>query len=110
MRILFLLLILAGCARHHQANYTVSPGESFNVDHLSNPSTGYRCTVRTGDAVRLDSSRFVQNSAPEGCTGVGGHETHWFTALHQGLDTVTFVYSRGDGVGVETRRYSVWVR
>ena len=107
---LILVLLLTGCARHHSTNYTVSVGEKFSIEHMSNPSTGYRWTVATNGVCGIDSVLYVQDPAPEGYCGVGGIETHHFTAVHQGIDTLTFVYIRGDGKAAETRCYTVWVR
>lgn len=111
MRILFFVAILAaGCARRHETDYVLSVGDTLSLEHYSNPSTGYRWNVRTQGVLRLDSSRFVQRPAPFGYCGVGGKEWHHFTGMHQGVDTVTFEYSRGDRKDVEVRSYTVWVR
>ncbi len=109
MRILFLLLILVGCTKHHQTNYTLSVGDKLSIEHSSNPTTAYRWSVSTMGVCKLDSVTYVQDPAPEGYCGVGGNETHHFTALHQGIDTLTFVYMTLDGDTAETRKYSVWV-
>ena len=110
MRIfIILVLLLSGCTRHHSTNYIVSVGEKFSIEHRSNPSIGYHWVVDTKGVCDIDSVLYVQDPAPEGYTGVGGTETHHFTGVHKGIDTLTFVYMRGDDEG-ETRRYTVWVR
>lgn len=106
---LILVLLLTGCARHHSTNYTVSVGEKFSIEHRSNPSTGYHWVVDTKGVCDIDSVLYVQDPSPEGYCGVGGVETHHFTAVHKGIDTLTFFYMRGDEA-TETRRYTVWVR
>jgi inhibitor of cysteine peptidase len=107
---LILVLLLTGCARHHSTNYTVSVGEKFSIEHSSNPSTGYHWVVDMNGVCDIDSVLYVQDPAPEGYCGVGGTETHHFTAVYQGIDTLNFVYKRGDGDVAEIRRYTVWVR
>ena len=61
---------------------------------VSNPTTGctWRVEIKDPTVVRLEGSEYIQNEAPAGMVGVGGHETFIFRGLKAGQTTIEFIY------------------
>ncbi|MBQ7638662.1 MAG: protease inhibitor I42 family protein [Clostridia bacterium] len=61
---------------------------------FSNPSTGYTWEVElNGDSVEKTGENFVSDDHA-GMAGAGGTQYYTFTAVHEGVTTVTFRYLR----------------
>ena len=95
----FLIINFSGCGKEDDNstiyNYEVSVDEQFQVDLISNPSTGYSWVWINKQAVSIiDSIGF--NFIPDTpvMAGSGGTEIWTLKAVSRGIDTMKFEYCR----------------
>ncbi len=75
---------------------TLRPGGELRLKLDSNPTTGYFWYLKDMDStlVELVSEDYYSDPAPEGMTGVGGHQLFVLKGLAKGKTTVTLSYER----------------
>lgn len=73
---------------------TVVEESKVEFGFFSNPSTGYTWVIELdGDSVEKTDERFVSRDTP-GMAGAGGTQYYTFTAVKEGVTTITFKYLR----------------
>lgn len=75
---------------------TVSVKEKFTVSLPGNPSTGYlwNYSKNENSILKLTSSTYEQNKAPQGYVGVPGIYYFTFESENKGKEEIKFVYKR----------------
>lgn len=76
-------------------SYVVKENETFKVELLSNPSTGYAWYIaKKGGSTGVDSVGHSYHVAYVGMPSTGGKETFEFKGVSKGISTLTLYYTR----------------
>ena len=116
-----LLLILTGCSSQKKMvvldretnEVTLKKGQSFEIEFLTNASTGYwwQLTNEAEVTVVAPQDKRYESNAPVGMVGASSHLFWKFEAKEKGTQTLKFVYAREDwGQAVRIRNVVVTVK
>ena len=116
-----LLLILTGCSSQKKIvildreinEVTLKKGQSFEIEFLTNASTGYwwQLTNEAEVTVVAPQDKRYESNAPVGMVGASSHLFWKFEAKEKGTQTLKFVYAREDwGQAIRIRNVVVTVK
>ncbi len=116
-----LLLILTGCSSQKKMvilnretnEVTVKKGQSFEIEFLTNASTGFWWQLTNESELKVVSpqDRRYESNAPVGMVGASSHLFWKFEAKEKGKQTLKFVYARENwDQAIRTREVVVTVK
>tara|TARA_Y100000991_G_scaffold34742_1_gene22996 strand:- start:3359 stop:3721 length:363 start_codon:yes stop_codon:yes gene_type:complete len=100
--ILSSIILLSGCRKNDliNADYEISVDETFQVELVSNPTTGYTWKWANGEFTTIvDSINWTYVADAPDLIGSGGKEIWEFRGVQTGIDTVKFEYSQSWDAG-----------
>jgi inhibitor of cysteine peptidase len=69
-------------------------GDTIRIELQENPTTGYSWNLSASSGLSLVDDEYVQDSAGEGVTGVGGVHVWTFAVIEDGVQDISAVYTR----------------
>ncbi|WP_292464453.1 protease inhibitor I42 family protein [Methanolobus sp.] len=69
-------------------------GDTIIIELQENPTTGYSWNLSASSGLSLVNDTYVQHSADEGLTGVGGVHVWTFDLIENGVQNISAVYKR----------------
>jgi inhibitor of cysteine peptidase len=69
-------------------------GDTIIIELQENPTTGYSWNLSASSGLSLVDDKYVQDSAEEGMTGVGGVHVWTFDVIEDGVQDISAVYMR----------------